>query len=369
MSVQDNDFTAEVIPRLYSSKKSSLPEEIPLSTPYSVHMDICSICNFRCSYCFQADRDAKKQSGLVEGRMSMELFKKIIDDLKEFDEPIKKIKIGNNGEPLLHKDFPEMVEYIKNSKVTDIIEVFTNGSKLNQNLNNEIIDAGLDIMNISLQGLTEERYLQVAGAKINMKNLIDNIAHLYSIKKQCKIYVKVIDKASPLDKDDNRQFIFTEEDRKYFFSTFGNICDEIFVEKVAPQWPEAQLEKQNKNAKTGIFGQEINKEKDICGFTFMYLCYTPFGLVHPCMLDWANKLVIGDAHKETAKEIWNGNKLRDLRIAMTRGQRSEIDVCSDCNALSVCMDDDLDNHKDKIYKVYNVTEKEINGPNQWIINE
>ena len=131
--------------------------------------------------------------------MSFDLFKKIIDDLKEFDQPVKKIKIGNNGEPMLHKEFARMVEYIKKSKVTEIIEVFTNGSMLNPKLNKEIIDAGLDIINVSLQGLTSERYKEVAGIKINMEDMIRNIAHLYEVRKTCKLYVKVIDQTYALE--------------------------------------------------------------------------------------------------------------------------------------------------------------------------
>ena len=72
---------------------------------------------------------------------------------------------------MLHKEFARMVEYIKKSKVTEIIEVFTNGSMLNPKLNKEIIDAGLDIINVSLQGLTSERYKEVAGIKINMEDM------------------------------------------------------------------------------------------------------------------------------------------------------------------------------------------------------
>ena len=112
--------------------------------------------------------------------------------------------------------------------------------------------------------------------------------------------------------------------------------------------------------------QLIKKEK----YVVSHLCIfaTLIGVVHPCMLDWSNQLVIGDAKTDSAKDIWNGKKLRDLRIAMTRGERDKIDVCKNCDALTVCMDDDLDSHKDKIYKVYNVSKDEIYGENQWIKN-
>ena len=46
-----------VRPRIYSAKKQKLEGVVPLSTPYSVHIDVCSVCNFKCSFCFQADEN------------------------------------------------------------------------------------------------------------------------------------------------------------------------------------------------------------------------------------------------------------------------------------------------------------------------
>ena len=57
-----------------------------------------------------------------------------------------------------------MIEYARSQNVADIIEVFTNGSKLNPDLNKALVDAGLQRINISLEGLTSERYLKVAGS-------------------------------------------------------------------------------------------------------------------------------------------------------------------------------------------------------------
>ena len=41
--------------------------------------------------------------------------------------------------------------------------------------------------------------------------------------------------------------------------TFGPISDEIYIEKVVPQWAETQLEKQNSVSETGMYDQKINK--------------------------------------------------------------------------------------------------------------
>lgn len=369
MSEQNNEIHAKIQPRIYSAPKVPLEDRIPLSAPLSAHIDVCSICNFRCSFCFQADVKAMKDVGLKRDKMPVELFKKIVDDLKEFDVKLKKVKIGNHGEPTLHENLPAMIEYVKKSEVTEIVELFTNGSKLNPTLNSAIIDAGLDRINISLEGLSDERYLEIAGVKVNMQEMVQNIAHLYRVRKDCKIYIKIADQTSSLDKNNPKHFVLNEEEREYFFKTFGDICDEIFIEKVVPQWAETQLEKQNQVEDTGMYGQKIKKYKEICPFTFMYLHFNCDGTTSPCTLDWPRKVVIGNAYNESVKDIWNGESLRNLRIAMARGQRNCINFCNHCSAPMVCVDEDFDQHIEKIYKALGVTEEEKTGKNPWVASE
>jgi len=359
-------ITAVIQPRIYSAKKVALEDQIPLSTPFSAHIDICSVCNFRCSFCFHADVKAKKDVGLVTGKMPMKLFKKIVNDLKEFDKTLSKVKIGNHGEPTLHVELPQMIKYVKDSNVADIVEIFTNGSTLNPELNIAMVDAGLDRINISLEGLTNERYFKVAGVKIDFDNMIKNITHLYGVRKNCKIYIKIADQTSPLDNTNNEVYHMTEDEKEYFYKTFGDICDEIYIEKIVPQWSETQQNKQNEVEETGMYGQQIKQYKDICPFTFMYLQFNWDGTTSPCTLDWAKKVVIGDSYKETAKEIWEGKKLRELRIAMTRGDRDGINFCNNCSAPMVCVDEDLDPFKDKVYQALNVSEDEKIGHNLWL---
>ena len=54
--------------------------------------------------------------------MKMDLFKKTVNDLKEFPDKIRKIKIGNHGEPTMHPDLPKHVKYARKSGA-DIIEI------------------------------------------------------------------------------------------------------------------------------------------------------------------------------------------------------------------------------------------------------
>jgi radical SAM protein with 4Fe4S-binding SPASM domain len=357
---------AIVRPRIYSAPKSKLEDLVPLKFPFSIHIDVSSVCNYKCSFCFQADTEGMKAVDLDRGFMTFDLFKKIVDDIAAFGHPVKKIKIGNHGEPTLNRDLPKMIAYARQKNVADIIELFTNGSKLAPVLNQAMVDAGLQRVNVSLEGLSDERYRQVAGVAQNFNDIIEGVRHLYGVKKQLQIYVKIADQTHALKKDSTELFVLTEAERKHFHDTFSGICDEIFIEKVVPQWAETQYEKQNNVADTGMYGQKIKKYKGICPFTFMYLHFNCDGTVSPCTLDWARKVVIGNSKTQTVKEIWEGHLLRTLQIAQLKGQRDKINFCNACSAPMVCVDDDLDPHVDKVLKAMAVKDEELNAPNPWV---
>ena len=345
----EENIKAVIKPRIHSSKKTKLEDAVPLSTPFSTHIDICSLCNFKCSFCFQADILGKKEKRFPHGFMKFDLFKKVVNDLKSFTNKHKKIKIGNHGEPTLHPLLPKMIKYAREQNVSDIIEVFTNGSKLSPDLNKAIVDAGLQIINISLEGLSSERYLKVAGVKIDMENFIANIKNLYDYSRttgDLKIYIKIVNHASALKKNDKTIYSMTQEEKDFFYKTFGNICDEIFIEKIVPQWAETQDEKQNQVDVTGMYGQKTVRYKKVCPFIFMYLHINHDGVTSPCTLDWPREVAIGNASKQSASEIWNGKKLKDLQIAQLEGKRDQIPFCKDCSAPMVCVEENLDRHSD-----------------------
>ena len=363
-----------VRPRIHSAEKKPLQDLLPIMTPISAHVDISSICNYRCSFCFQADTKGMKEVGLKRGWMEVAMFKKIVDGFKEFPDKIKKIKIGNHGEPTLHPNVAEMVKYARESNTADIIEMFTNGSRLEPKLNEAMVKAGLQRINISLEGLTDERYLQVAGVKQNFQEIIDGVKSLYEIKTREKsdlqIYVKIADQAHALKGDKDVKFLMTDDERNFFFETFTPICDEIFVEKVVPQWADTQLDKQNEVEDTGMYGQKINKWKDSCPFIFMYMHFNCDGTVSPCTLDWPRKVVIGNVNDESVKDIWQGKALRELQVAMLAGQRKCINLCNNCSAPMVCVEEDLDSHVEKVVTAIG-GEKDFTNlkNNQWITEE
>ena len=121
------------------------------------------------------------------------------------------------------------------------------------------------------------------------------------------------------------------------------------IENVVPQWAETD---QNELTDVGMYGQKIEKLKDVCPFPFMYLHVNSDGTVAGCTLDWARKVLVGDKAKHDLFEVWNGTQMRELRIKMLKGQRHQIPMCDTCNAPNVCVIDDLDPFKTDLLEKY-----------------
>ena len=75
--------------------------------------------------------------------MKKELAFKIIDQCKELGVP--SMKFNWRGEPLMHPNLSEIINYAKNNGVIETI-INTNATHLNNKVSEKIIQSGLDIL-------------------------------------------------------------------------------------------------------------------------------------------------------------------------------------------------------------------------------
>lgn len=86
-----------------AENRQPLQEVIPLSTPLALFIDTGNACNLKCAFCPTGDKDLLKKVDRKVSTMSFELFRKIISDLKQFDQKIKIINLYKDGEPLVNR--------------------------------------------------------------------------------------------------------------------------------------------------------------------------------------------------------------------------------------------------------------------------
>ena len=328
---------AKIKPRIDLDNRTRLETVIPLSVPFIIFVDPSDACNFQCKFCPTGDKKLMKEIERPCKFMDFELFKKIIDDFSQFEKSIKVLRLYKDGEPLLNPNFARMVDYAKRSGCCERIDTTTNASLLNPKLNNQIIEAGLDRINISIEGVNSEQYKSFSNYNIVFEQLVENIANLYKNRKNCEIIIKI------------NGDILSENDKELFYKIFGNIADGVFIEHIMSCWPEFELKNVKINQELGIYGQKIN-EVAVCPYPFYSFSINSDGLVSICFLDWSRKLIIGNAKEQSVKDIWLGEKMRKYQKMFLKKERKNHPICKNCGQLTHGLPDNIDEYADGLLK-------------------
>lgn len=279
--------------------------------------------------------------------MDMALYQKIVEQIKEFPHKVKVLQFAWLGEPLLHPNIAEMVKIAKKADIAETVSIVTNGSMLTKGLSDALIDAGLDRLRISLQGLNEQDYWDMSKYKIDYQEFIDNINYFYQNKKDTQLYIKIMD-----------AMLKNKEDEEYFQKTFADKCDILNIEHLVPLVKELDLSDIKTDFQQGYFGNELRESK-ICSYSFFMLVVSPSGIVLPCAnsdevaVDGERYTMgMGDLKKETIKEFWDGKALQDFRVKMILGENNA--VCKQCSYLKyhTADEDYLDGNEEKLLGIY-----------------
>ncbi len=301
-----------------------LGEHLPLKTPFVVYIEPSGFCNLKCVFCPQSGRDKR----LVKDVMSFKLWQKVIDDLGEFNEKIKLLRVCGNGEPLMNNNLVKILEYA-HGKV-DRIELISNGTILNDFLI-ENLPKYADRIIISIEGLSGKEYKKISGVKVDFRKLTNNVRKLHANSGDCVIHVKIHHEA-------------VKNKKEKFFKIFGGICDEIYIENIINMWPEFESKYANKNFR---YGGNFT-EKNVCVQMFKGFQIQANGEVVPCCVDWRRVNIIGDVRNESVKEVWEGKRLKALRMIHLKGGRDNLMPCNDCTMNDLNDTDNIDDYAKEI---------------------
>ncbi len=328
---------AKIKHRVNTENHTVLGEVAPLEAPYVLLVDPSNLCNFRCKFCPTGNHALIRSTGRFQGMLDFDLFKKMIDDLSEFSEPIRVLRLYKEGEPLIHPRFADMVKYAKESKMVKRIDTTSNGVLLNPKLNREIVNAGLDQINISVNGVSAEQIYYYTKTRVDFDKYVENIRDLYENRGNCEVSIKSIEEN------------LTKEEQKQFFDVFGNISDRIYLENLSPAWPDFEFTDVKMEFKSGNYGQEI-VERKVCPYIFYIMVVNSDGRTSLCVGDWKHGLGYGDLRTQSVKQLWNGEIINNHRIAHLQGNRGLNDFCGACQVVSHGTLDNLDDYSEEILK-------------------
>lgn len=318
--------------------RTPLQEVIPLETPFVVHIETNNTCNFKCKFCFESNDQLLKDYNIKRGFMTRETFEKIINDLNEFPQKIKRLYFHVAGEPLLHKDIIHFIKYAKAANVAQQLVMFTNGALLDKKLAIELAHAGLDLIQISVEGVSEEKYEEITGCRINYEVFLENIALLYHEKpEECTMHAKIID------------CNLSKGEKEKFFHDFSKITDECYIEQLLDICPTDVMDTTMGKGQTFTQEGKTLKEKLVCTIPFYVADINYDGSVDACSCDWSRRLIMGNVVKESFYNIWNGEKFAAFRKVQLEGKRNMCKACNECKAILYQLDD-IDSYREVILR-------------------
>ena len=299
--------------RVYSAYLARRGEVAQL--PTRVWLEPTPSCNLSCGHCPNG-MNTKFPTGL----MKMDLFRSIVDQL---DGATEEVNLFHRGEPLIHPDLPEMVEYCSARGMKT--RLHTNAGLLTREKSEELIRAGLSYISFSVDGYTKEVY-EKARLGGEFHKTIENIQGFLAAKKTAKgkrpyAIVQVMEIGEEEDGRENR--------RETFKKNFDNLPLDRFVVRIPHNWA----------GDAGKFGGGLagmDKKIRFTPCTFLWYSMTIFfdGTVAPCPQDFFGKLKVGDASLDRIEKIWNGEPLKRLRALMKARDVDGLVPCRTCDILT-----------------------------------
>lgn len=276
--------------------------------PTTLWIEVTNHCNMNCLMC---DRD-----GLDRRRENMQwpIFEKIVDEAVGMG--IRRIKLNRFGEPLLHPDIHRMVTHVKSRGVPWVFFV-SNGTLLDAAARERILESGLDLLVVSIDGHTSETYGRIrSGASLEeVRSNVEELLYLRTSKGRRQPFVQinmVLMKDNEAEAADLIRYWEPRADyvnvRTYGFT--GTLTD-----------------------RSVVAGMRFDETPSSCFFLENSMIVLAGGEVTVCCADYNGQLVVGNVNQSGLGEIWQGESYRKIRQLMEAKRFDALPtICNGCLA-------------------------------------
>ena len=270
--------------------------------PQIMRVENTNSCNERCMIC------PYENSRRNKGEMDNELFEKIIIEHSSSVDNPKLIFPASIGEPFLDRCFLDKVSFA--SKYYTSIATFTNASMLSKDVFLKYIQCGGTELMLTLHGFTKKMHTYITTTEL-YDTVRSNIEMVAETNSAVQVPITLFLDVYAADSDDCMCFIAKMTD-------LGVNAHRIDIEKIH-NW-----------------GGNINQYSKRGKHNDCHRIYEQFGVqyngaVVPCCIDFEGKYILGDASKQSLKNIFSSSKYDQLVNLEKHGCIRNNSLCSLCN--------------------------------------
>ncbi|MFC2114193.1 radical SAM/SPASM domain-containing protein [Bacteroidota bacterium] len=288
--------------------------------PLSLSIEPTNLCNLGCTECPTGLKTLTRRSG----QLHMELFKHVIDQVKQ---TTPYLTLYFQGEPFMNPDFFEFITYASQQNM--YVTTSTNGHYFSAENCRKAIESGLSRLIVSIDGTTQEVYEKYRiGGKL--EKVVDGLKQMMAVKKDMKARNPLV----------VIQFIVFR-DNEHQVEDIKTLAKEIGVDHLALKTAQIyDLEKGNEIIPENVKYSRYRKLKDgtykiknnyynHCWRSWQSSVITWDGDMVPCCFDKDAKYKVGNLQTVSFLEVWKSEALKDFRATILRN-RKEIDICRNC---------------------------------------
>ncbi len=271
--------------------------------PPCLQIEPTSICNYRCVFCYQTDKELTDPKKGYMGMMSLDLFKKIIDQAEgECDA----VTLSSRGEPLMNRNIEGMLAYASGKFLG--LKLNTNAWFLDEVKSHALLQARVNTVVFSADAASEPLYSQL---RVNGKldRVVANIRTFQEIRLGHYPDSQTITRVSGVKFSDEQNLDDVER-------LWGDLVDQVAFVDYNP-WENT-------------YERPLNDVVLPCSDLWRRMFVWFDGTVNPCDVDYKSTLAVGNAHRDRLSDIWTGEKYSALRAAHLARQRSSVSPCNRC---------------------------------------
>ncbi|MCB0502557.1 MAG: SPASM domain-containing protein [Bacteroidetes bacterium] len=289
--------------------------------PFSLAIEPTTACNLRCPECPSGLRSFTRPTGHLEKKF----FQQVID---EVHKDLLYLTFYFQGEPYLHPDFLEMVQYASHKKIYTATS--TNAHYLNDKNAKKTVESGLDRLIISIDGTTQDTYksYRVGG---QLDKVIEGAKNMVKWKKALNsttphlIFQFLVVKPNEHQIEEVKQLASSIGMDEVIFKT-AQVYDFKNGNELIPTIDQYSRYKKNSDGTWSIKNTLDNQ----CWKMWHSCVVTWDGKVVPCCFDKDADHIMGDLSAVSMKKIWASDAYKIFRTSILNS-RSEIDICQNCS--------------------------------------
>jgi radical SAM protein with 4Fe4S-binding SPASM domain len=285
--------------------------------PLVIQVQTINRCNASCSFCPYPYTVHLQEKRIMDD----ELYSKIVDECVREPELLDFIPMSKN-EPLLDIKMEQRIrEFRSKAQPHQIVELVTNGSALTPVRAQRLMDAGLDMLTVSINAANEETYNKVM-VGLSWKQVMNNLEGLSQINlAKMNVYLRFIKQQG----NHKELKVFRKRWKLYNLFNFNvnNRAGALRGYEMKGIQHEGMIERLKH-----MIGSQIYPA---CPYVFSSMHILENGDVTMCLNDWMDREVIGNVRTQTIREIYNSPRMKEVRELMAQGRYEEIEACKGCS--------------------------------------